>query len=60
MVWLTDLDGRGLPMTSSVLTTTTASTPFTLTQSGRHTLLVEAVWAYDRHVSYLFAVSIQP
>ena len=60
MLWLTDLDGRGLPLASRVLTTTTASTPFTPMQSGRYTLLVEAVWAYDRRVSYLFAVSIQP
>ncbi len=60
VLWLTDLDGHGLPLASRVITATSANTLYTPAQSGRYTVLVKAMWANNQFVSALFSVAIQP
>jgi hypothetical protein len=60
VVWVTELDKQGLPMASSVLTTTSNAIPYTLSVSGQYVLTVRAYWTYEKFMTYLFSMAVSP
>jgi hypothetical protein len=57
---VTELDTKGIPITSSVLQPSASRTPYALITHGKYILQVTAQWSSQNYVTFLFKVDIAP
>ena len=59
-MWIVEIDSAGVPTSSTALTPTTTTIPYTLSTGGSLILQVMAQWTYQNYVVYLFSLEVGP